>query len=229
MATVLVTGSSGRVGSHVVAALAASGTSIREFDLQVGDDLRDAAAVLEAVEGVEAVVHTGAIPHDSMGTPAEIMATNVLGTWHVLIAAEQSAVERVIYFSSAQVFGLADGEGEPVYLPVNDAHPLRAARPYGLSKRLTEEMCQAWSTRTGIPTLVLRPVMILDDDELLRVTKDDSDVGAFVHVDDVVAAVAAALRVRLPLHARLTLCGPGAFDTTDAERVLGWQAQRGWS
>ena len=49
-------------------------------------------------------------------------------------------------FSSAQVFGFAEGEGVPEYLPVDDDHPLRASRPYGLSKRLGEEMCAAWTS-----------------------------------------------------------------------------------
>ena len=118
----------------------------------------DYDAVLEAVLGCEAVVHAAAIAHDSAGTPADIVATNVLGTWHVLLAAENVAVSRVVYFSSAQVFGFADGEGEPIYLPVDD-EPIQAgqARPYGIAKRLAEDMCSAWTARTGITTIVLRP------------------------------------------------------------------------
>lgn len=86
-------------------------------------------------------------------------------------AAEICAVSRVVYFSSAQVFGFAEGEGTPAYLPVDDAHPLRAARPHGMSKRLAEDMCAAWTSRTGIPTTVLRPVMILTDPVLLQITQ----------------------------------------------------------
>ncbi len=66
--------------------------------------------------------------------------------------------------------GFAEGEGLPDYLPVDDNHPLRAARPYALSKRLAEEMCAAWTARTGIPTIVLRPVMIVNDDTLASLT-----------------------------------------------------------
>ena len=77
----------------------------------------------------------------------------------------------------------------PAYLSADDAHPVQAARPYGMSKRLAEEMCAAWTSRTGIPTTVLRPVIILDDSALLRMTEEDAELGAFVHVDDVAAAV----------------------------------------
>ena len=76
-------------------------------------------------------MHTGAVAHDDNGTPAEIVATNVVGTWHVLVAAEAHAVTRVVSFSSAQVFGCADGEGTPEYVPIDDAHPLPRRGPTG--------------------------------------------------------------------------------------------------
>ena len=129
MSRVLVTGSSGQVGGAVAELLEQAGRSVEWFDLVDGQDLRDAAAVRAAAAGCDAIVHAGAIAHDNSGTPDEIMATNVLGTWHVLAAAEAHGVGRVVYFSSGQVFGFADGEGTPDYLPVDDDHPLRAARP----------------------------------------------------------------------------------------------------
>ena len=135
MKNVLLTGSQGGVGTAVLSVLESAGWTVQPFDLSNGQNLLDEKSVLRAVEGCEAIVHAGAIAHDMSGTPAQIMATNVLGTWHVLLAAEAHHLTRVITFSSAQVFGFAEGEGVPDYLPVNDSHPLRAARPYGLSKR----------------------------------------------------------------------------------------------
>jgi len=228
MVQVLLTGSAGGVGRAAQSVLEAEGWTVRPFDLTEGFDLRDAGSVLDAMRGCDAAVHAGAIAHDTAGTPADIVATNVLGTWHVLLAAEAVGVARVVYFSSAQVFGFAEGEGTPVYLPVDDAHPVRAARPYGMSKRLAEEMCLAWTARTGIPTVVLRPVMILGDDSLTRLTETDAEMGAFVHVDDVARATALALQAEVPAHVRLTLCGPGPFDTSAAASILGWRAQRTW-
>ncbi len=224
----LVTGSSGKVGAPLVDQLAASGWVPRRFDLDTGHDLRDEHAVADAVHGCEAIIHAGALAHDSAGSPAEIMATNVLGTWHVLLAAEQCGVSRVVYFSSGQVFGLADGEGTPAYLPIDDKHPLLAARPYGLSKRLAEEMCAAWTARTGVATVALRPVLILDDEGLSLLDERDAPFGAFVHVQDVVDATVRALEVELEGHHRVTLCGPGDFDTTNAQRLLGWKPTRYW-
>lgn len=228
MPRVLLTGSSGGVGRAARPVLEAAGWAVEPFDLADGQDLRDEAAVLRAMRGCDAVVHAGALAHDSAGTSAEIVATNVLGTWHVLQAAETCAVSRIVYFSSAQVFGFAEGEGDPAYLPVDDAHPLRAARPYGMSKRLAEDMCATWTSRTAIPTIVLRPVMILTDTALLQVTEADAELGAFVHADDVATAVLRALSVKPNGHLRLTLCGPGQFDTSATREILGWTPKHGW-
>ncbi|MEM8905903.1 MAG: NAD(P)-dependent oxidoreductase [Actinomycetota bacterium] len=226
---ILVTGSSGQVGRVVVAALEAEGHAVAGFDLADGQDLRDPDAVGRALAGCDVVVHAAALAHDTAGTPDDIMATNVLGTWHVLSAAERTGVGRVIVFSSGQVFGCAEGEGEPAWLPIDDTHPHRAARPYGLSKRLGEQMCEAWSTRTGTPTVVMRPVLVLDDASLTGTSREEAELGAFVHVDDVAMAVVLAVAAEVvPLHVGLTLCGPGPFDTSTAEQVLGWRARRGW-
>ena len=224
----LVTGSSGHVGRALTTRLEAAGWSVQRFDLADGHDLRDAAAVHAAARHCDAIVHAGAIAHDAAGTPDEIVATNVLGSWHVLAAAEDHGVGRVVYFSSGQVFGCAEGEGTPAYLPIDDDHPLRAARPYGMSKRLAEQMCEMWTARTGIPTVVLRPVLILDDDALEHVTEDQAELGAFVHLDDVAAAAQRALEADVTGHIRMIVCGPGQFDTTRARLVLGWEPERSW-
>jgi UDP-glucose 4-epimerase len=139
------------------------------------------------------------------------MAVNVLGTWHVLLAAEESGAGRVIYFSSAQVFGTAEGELLPDYFPVDDAHPRRAARPYGLSKRLAEDLCQAFTARTTIGTVSLRPVAVWDPGQYHRTAQRWRaaprsewepfwEYGAFVDVRDVATAVHTALTVPLQGH-----------------------------
>jgi nucleoside-diphosphate-sugar epimerase len=226
--TVLVTGSSGLVGRPLVDRLRAEQWRVRGFDLKRGDDLRDEWAVLDAARGCDAIVHAAAIPHDSAGSPNDIVATNVLGTWHVLQAAEQVGAQRVVVFSSVQVFGFADGEGQPTYVPVDDDHPRLGARPYGMSKRLVEDMCEAWTSRTGIPTVVLRPVQILNDTTLRRFKRPTALMGAFVHADDVVEATIRALDAELDGHHRVLLCGPGRYDASAAERLLGWKATRDW-
>ncbi len=92
------------------------------------------------------------IAHDMSGSPADIGPTNVLGTWHVLLASEAERVSGVIYFSSAQVFGFAEGEGVAEYLPVADLHPLRASRTTACSSG-----CLRTCVSPGQPVPASRP------------------------------------------------------------------------
>jgi uronate dehydrogenase len=153
MRQVLLTGSSGGVGRCVRSLLEARGWTVRPFDLVEGCDLWEEGAVRDAMRDCDAVVHAGAIAHDSAGTPAGIVATNVLGTWHVLLAAETHRVARVVYFSSAQVFGFADGEGSPAYLP--------STMPNLCERRVPTECRSGWPRRCvkhGLPAPRSQPL-----------------------------------------------------------------------
>jgi UDP-glucose 4-epimerase len=214
---ILVSGHRGQVGARVSASLKRLGHDVVGFDRVDGDDLLDLAAVRRAAAGCAAVVHAGALAHDSAGNPEDIMAVNVLGTWHVLLAAEAVGAGRVVYFSSGQVFGLAEGERLPDYFPVDDAHPRRAMRPYGLSKCLAEDLCAGFTARTGIASVALRPCWVWDPEMYQRIERqwqaDPSsewtptwEYGQFVDVRDVARAVRRALEVPLSGHHRLLLC-----------------------
>ena len=214
---ILVTGHRGNVGAPVARHLAALGHEIAGFDRAEGDDLLDLGQVTRAAAGCAAVVHLGALAHDTAGRPEQIMAVNVLGTWHTLLAAEAAGAGRVIHFSSAQVFGIAEGERLPDYFPVDDAHPRRAMRPYGLSKRLSEDLCAGHTARTGTPTVSLRPVHVWTADWYQQVEtrwraepslewEPFWEYGAFVDVRDVATAVERAVTVPLTGHHRALLC-----------------------
>ena len=221
---ILVTGHRGGIGTHVVSLLKDNGHEIVGFDRVDGDDLRDAVAVRHAAAGCAAVVHLGALPHDSAGSPEDIMAVNVLGTWHVLLAAEAAGATRVVYFSSSQVFGIAEAERLPDYFPVDDAHPRRAMRPYGLSKVLAEDLCAGFTARTGIATIALRPGWVWDPDMYGRIEAawqaDPAaewtpcwEYGHFVDVRDVASATRLALTVPLAGHHRAALIAPDIAAT----------------
>jgi len=214
---VLVTGDRGKVGVPVAGYLRRRGYEVTGFDRVDGPDVLDLAAVTSAARGHAAIVHLAALPHDSAGPPEQIMAVNVLGTWHVLLAAEAAGVTRVICASSAQALGIAEGERPPDYFPVDDGHPRRAMRPYGLSKVLAEDLCQGFTARTGIATICLRPVAVWDEGQYAMVEerwraqpRSEWDpfweFGAFVDVRDVAAAVDLALTVPLAGHHRTLLC-----------------------
>ncbi len=220
---ILVTGHRGYVGAPVAAQLRLLDHEVVGFDRADGSDLLDAAAVRRAAGGCDAIVHLAAIPHDKYGSPEDIMAVNVLGTWHVLLAADAARVRRVIQFSSVAVFGnFEGGDQRPDYLPVDDAHPRRATGPYGLSKCLAEDLCAAFTTRTGIPSVALRPVWVWDPGMYQRMEQRwRADPGAmptlfgdFVDVRDVATAVLQALTVPLTGHHRVLLCAADIAATS---------------
>jgi UDP-glucose 4-epimerase len=207
----------GHVGAPAASHLVSLGHEVAGFDQTEGMDLLDPLAVRRATQGCDAIVHLGALAHDTAGSPEQIMATNVLGTWHVLLAAEAAGVAKVIHFSSAHVFGTAEAERAPDYLPVDDEHPRRAMRPYGLSKCLAEDLCAAFTARTGNPAISLRPVWVWDRGMYQRIEdqwRADPrsewepywELGAFVDVRDVATAVELALAVPLAGHHRTLLC-----------------------
>ena len=214
---ILVTGHRGNVGAPVAGHLTDLGFDVVGFDRADGKDLLDPGAVRDAARGCDAVVHLAALAHDTAGTPEQIMAVNVLGTWQVLLAAEEAGARRVVHVSSAQVFGIAEGERLPDYFPVDDAHPRRATRAYGLSKCLAEDLCAAVTARTGMASVSLRPVWVwhpgmYEQIAGARQARPESEwqpyweFGAFVDIRDMLTAVSQALTVPLSGHHRALLC-----------------------
>lgn len=213
---VLVTGNQGFIGSYVEGELRAAGHTVVGFDVRSGDDIRDPDAVLGAVAGCDAVIHLAAqLPLEGFD-PNELMATNMLGTWHVLAAARQRRVQRVVYFSSVNALGVFLGHRQPDFLPIDDTHPTYARHPYSLSKRLSEELCGAFTDETGIPTICLRLPKVLAPGqyaELWAQWAEDPEsewrpyweYGAFLDVRDAATAARLALSCADPGHVTLLL------------------------
>lgn len=210
---VLLTGDRGRLGLAARASLEGAGHEVSGFDVDRGD-IRDAAAARAALAGADAVVHLAGLADDRAGAPEDVLTVNLLGTWNVLAGARAAGVSRVVYASSGKALGML--ERDPDYLPVDDVHRGLPARPYGLSKWLAEEMCEVFTGATGIATICLRPVLVLDAAGYERLaglpelpppaTAASWHLGAFVDVEDVAAAIVASIECSDPGHARLLLC-----------------------
>jgi UDP-glucose 4-epimerase len=143
----------------------------------------------------------------------------VLGTWHVLLAAEAARISRVIYLSSGKALGML--ERAPDYLPIDDEHRGRPTSAYGLSKWLAEEMCAAFTERTGVDTFCLRPVAVYDAEGYecasrrspdARASGDGWSMGVHIDLRDVASAILKAIDSPARGHQRLLLC---AADTDE--------------
>lgn len=144
---VLVTGSGGFVGSHLLPRLAAAGFEVVPHDLPQGD----LAMQPPAVEGAHAVIHLASrssVPESWQEPPAYYRA-NTLTAANVLEFCRRNGARLVLV--SSYVYG------RPRYLPVDEDHPLEAFNPYGHSKILAEEIARYYAGALGVPVSIVRP------------------------------------------------------------------------
>ncbi len=115
-------------------------------------DLRDAVAMSEVCQGIDCVLHQGAlgsVPR-SIEDPAATNASNVDGFLNILVAAKNSGVSRFIYASSSSVYG------DSKELPKREAHTGNPLSPYAASKHFNEVYASVFSGVYGIETIGLR-------------------------------------------------------------------------
>lgn len=168
---VLVTGGAGFIGSHTVEALLAEGRHVRVLDdfsagrrenlpeageaLEIVDgDVRDAGAVATAMRDASHCLHLAAQVSvaRSVAEPARSAEHNVLGTVNVFQAAREAGVSRVVYASSAAVYG----DPDPGELPLTEDAPPRPLAPYGLEKWIDERYADLYRSMAGLSALGLR-------------------------------------------------------------------------
>jgi hypothetical protein len=159
-ATILVTGSAGRIGRAVVAALKGRGCVVRGFDLvptpgvdesMVGN-LTDAQAVRRAVEDVEVVIHLAATPDDD-DFMTRLLPNNFVGVYHVLESARLAGVRRLVLASSGQV-AWHQRERGPWPIGVND--PPTPRFWYAAGKLFLEGAGRALAEGYGMSVIVAR-------------------------------------------------------------------------
>src|ERR1700692_2163584 len=162
----LVTGGAGFIGSHLVDALIDAGMRVRVIDnFETGRrefvnpaaelidaDIRDAASMSGAFEGVDTAFHVAALPRIplSIAKPLETHMTNVVGTLNVLIAARDAKVRRVIYSGSSSVYG------DQAAMPLVETMTPNPLNPYALQKHVGEQYTRMFHRLFAMETLTRR-------------------------------------------------------------------------
>src|SRR5512142_2796377 len=183
MATIVVTGGSGKAGRVVVRDLHERGHRVLNVDLVPSPeswhpeaeipflraDVTDFGQTLEALSGgqtlpgIETVVHLAAIPSPAHATPDQVFRTNITSTYTVFSAVARLGLPRVVWASSETTLGLPF-ERAPDYVPVDEAH-LYPETSYALSKVLGEEMARQLHRWHGTTIVGLRfsNIMVRED------------------------------------------------------------------
>lgn len=157
---ILITGACGRLGTQLRAGLAGSAQTLRLTDIRdpgpagageevVVADLSDLQAVRALMQGVDLVLHFGAVmvrqPWDA------VLPANIVGSYNVFEAAREAGVRRIVYASSSHAIGMYRCD------EVLDAGtPPRPDTPYGLSKAFGESLARMYFDKYGIEAACLR-------------------------------------------------------------------------
>jgi len=171
MTTVLVTGGAGFIGSNLVEDLIRQDYNVRILDNFVTGnienllglenkielikgDIRDLKIVKKAVKGVDYISHQAALSSvtGSIEEPIPTAEVNILGTLNVLLAARDFGVQRIVYASSASVYG----EVPESELPVKEDRKLNPISPYASAKLQGEEWCKMFEDVYGLKSVGLR-------------------------------------------------------------------------
>ena len=163
---VLITGGAGFIGSHLADALITRGFRVQILDnLSTGRrrnlnpraaliqaDIRDLDSITPAFAGVDTVFHEAALARVplSIDKPAETHMVNALGTLHVLMAARDAGVRRVVFAGSSSVYGDQDT------LPLHEQMTPNPLNPYALQKLVGEKYAHLFHKLYGMQTLTLR-------------------------------------------------------------------------
>ncbi|MBN2535090.1 MAG: GDP-mannose 4,6-dehydratase [Spirochaetales bacterium] len=172
---VLVTGSSGFIGSHLAEELVKQGAIVRAFvhynsrnsygNLELLDpeifknleiitgDIIDPFFVEKAVSGCSIVFHLAAliaIPYSYIA-PHCYVATNISGTLNIMEACLKGGVEKVIHTSTSETYGTAR------YTPIDEEHPMQGQSPYSASKIGADKIAESFHLSFNLPVATIRP------------------------------------------------------------------------
>jgi nucleoside-diphosphate-sugar epimerase len=227
---VVVTGGSGLAGRYVVEDLVQHSydvTSVDRVPPQVKlapyrlIDMEDFGQVCACLAGADAVIHLAAIPRPTFHPNNVVFRTNMMAFYNALEAAATLGINRVVFASSVSVLGFPFFYRPlaPVYAPIDEAHPALPQDSYALSKRLGEEMAEAFTRRCELTVISLRLPWIHTPEtfkEQIVPLWDDPTAGAsnlwsYIDARDAAQAFRLALQADIRGHEPFFVAAPNTF------------------
>jgi nucleoside-diphosphate-sugar epimerase len=247
MSRVAITGAGGFIGARLTEAFAATGFEVQALVGAPNDvvkdppagvralrgDIVDEAAVRDLVDGCDTVVHLAGPPSvgASFDDPQRYVHAHVAGTTNVLQACRSARTRRLVYVSSAEIYGNAGLE------PVKESARPDPRSPYAAAKLAAEEMIRAFIHFSQFTACILRPFSVYGPRQpayslvptIVRQAREGDAIRLFdlkpvrdyCYVDDLVNAIGAACRVRIDGLAAFNIgSGIGTSVRTLAQMVL---------
>jgi nucleoside-diphosphate-sugar epimerase len=168
MASYLVTGGAGFIGSHLAEELIRRGHRVRVVDSLITGkrhnlahlpaaeflegDLADPQVAVRAATGMDYILHQAAIPSvpRSVKDPVTSNRANIDASLNVLVAARDAGVKRLVYAGSSSAYG------DTPTLPKREDMPTGPLSPYALQKLVAEQYCQMFTRLYGLETVTIR-------------------------------------------------------------------------
>tara|TARA_B100000795_G_C22778706_1_gene431222 strand:- start:728 stop:1705 length:978 start_codon:yes stop_codon:yes gene_type:complete len=170
---ILITGSAGFIGSHLVEKCVELGYDVKAFthynsknswgwldnspfknDIEVvSGDVRDYDSVFNAMKGVDGVMHLAAligIPY-SYVSPLAYIRTNIEGTYNVVQAGRELETENIVVTSTSETYGTAQ------FVPISEQHPAVGQSPYSATKIAADEIALSYFRSFNTPVKIVRP------------------------------------------------------------------------
>jgi nucleoside-diphosphate-sugar epimerase len=214
---VYVTGISGQIGKHLGRFLREQGYFVTGVDIEKPeksscdefhqiDIVNDGKRLAESLAGrqYDCLIHLAAIVAPTEEPDKNIFSVNVWGTYNLVCAASRARVGRLIFMSSESTLGFAFSEkpSKPLYVPIDEKHPLQAHDSYGLSKLLGERICLSYHHRTGSTVFSLRPPWVWIPEKIDRYEELVRNPASWAHglwayivIDDLCELVGKALTI----------------------------------
>ncbi|RCH67781.1 NAD(P)-dependent oxidoreductase [Streptomyces sp. SDr-06] len=239
---VAVTGGLGRIGRAVVAELAGQGFETVQVDVAPmrgqspgyrRADLRELWQAVDALDGVNAVVHLAAtgVPdshtlHPELAEGATY-AANSTSTYNVFQAAAVHGVRRVVWASSETVLGPPFRVGGPAQLPLDESHPVRPETSYALSKATGEAIADHFAHRCAMTSVALRFSVVMDQAEYAALPaywaepeRGRWNLWSYVDLADVAVSCRLALTADLVGATALTVAAPDTLSDRPTAELL---------
>lgn len=168
MNKIFITGGAGFIGSNVAKLFSEKNFQVTVYDnlssgylenihdlsdvIFVKGDILDKDYLISASEKHDVIIHMAANIGNlkSINDPSFDSTVNIIGTLNVLEAAKRNKIKKIVYSSSAAIFG------ELLYQPIDEKHPLEPDSPYGVSKLAAEKHCLWFGRHNDIKVVALR-------------------------------------------------------------------------